>query len=77
MPEQGGKENSMKNWFAVQVNATDDDWSTGSFDFDEAVKMAKVCGYEQIAEIAGDFDDDGNPTADPICVKVYRAGEDF
>ena len=67
----------MQNWFAVQVNATDDDWSTGSFDFDEAVKMAKARGYEQIAEIAGDYDDNGIPTADPICVKVYRAGKDF
>ncbi len=67
----------MQNWFAVQVNATDDDWSTGSFDFGEAAKTAKARGYEQIAEIAGDFDDDGNPTADPICVKVYRVGEDF
>lgn len=69
--------NNNRNFFAVQVNAEDADWGYGSFDFDEAVRMAKAAGYEQIAEIAGEFDDDGNPTADPICVAIYRGGEDF
>ena len=39
--------------------------------------MAKAKGYEQIAEIDGQYNEDGDPTVDPICVAVYIAGEDF
>lgn len=66
------------NWYAIQRDAEDNDWGTGSFDWDEAVNMAKSRGYEIIAEIQGDYDDDGNPTnPDPICVAEYHNGEDF
>lgn len=66
-----------KNWYAVLRDRDDNDWGTGSFDWDEAVKMAKAYGFEQIAEIDGGYDEDGNETTDPICVAEYISGEDF
>lgn len=65
------------NWYAIQRDAEDNDWGTGSFDWDEAVEMAKDKGYEQIAKIDGHYNEDGDPTVDPICVAVYISGEDF
>lgn len=32
-----------RNWYAIQRDAEDNDWGTGSFNWDEAVEMAK--GY--------------------------------
>lgn len=50
-------------WYAVQMDAEDNDWGTGSYDYDEAVAMAKRMGGDaQIAVIA-----EGN---DPICVDI-------
>ena len=66
-----------KNWYAVLDDGSDNDWGFGSFDWNEAVKMAKECGCEQIAEIDGGYDEDGNDTEDPICVAEYISGEDF
>lgn len=66
-----------KNWYAVLNNRDDNDWGTGSFDWSEAVKMAKSRGCEMIAEIDGGYDEDGHETADPICVAEYISGEDF
>lgn len=68
---------SKRNWYAVQRNAEDADWGTGSFDWDEAVEMAKTRGYEQIAEIDGNYDSNGDATTDEICVAEYHVGEDF
>lgn len=66
-----------KNWYAVLNDRDDNDWGTGSFDWSEAVKMAKSRGCEMIAEIDGGYDEDGHETADPICVAEYISGEDF
>lgn len=66
-----------KNWYAVLNDRDDNDWGTGSFDWNEAVKMAKMWGCEQIAEIDGAYDEAGNETTDPICVAEYISGEDF
>lgn len=67
-----------KYWYAAQRNADDNDWGTGSFDFDEAVRLAKDMGEEsRIAAIDGDYDENGNETTDPICVAEYYNGEDF
>lgn len=60
----------MKYWHAVQKDAYDNDWGTGSFDFEEAKKMAKQYPDGQIAVIDGGYDEDGNATTDPICVDV-------
>ena len=68
---------SKRNWYAIQRDADDNDWGTGSFDWDEAVKMAKSKGCQQIAEIDGGYDENGATTTDPICVAEYHAGEDF
>lgn len=68
---------NSRNWYAIQRDAEDNDWGTGSFDWDEAVEMAKARGYEQIAEIDGGYDENGDPTTDAICVAEYHAGEDF
>ena len=67
----------MANWFAVLKDRYDTDWGFGSFSWDEAVKMAKSNGCEEIAEIDGGYDDDGFETVDPICVAEYFSGKDF
>lgn len=56
-----------KKWYAVEMDRDDNDWGTGSYDFDEAVKMAKRMGAEIIAVIEmGD---------DPICVEEIYTDE--
>ena len=55
----------MKKWYAVEKDADDFDGGTGSFDYSEAVEMAKAYGPEaRIAVI-----EDG---PDPICVEVIE-----
>jgi len=49
-----------KLWYAVMKDREDSDWGVGSFDKDEAIKMANDMGAEYIAVI-----DDGD---DPVCV---------
>lgn len=66
-----------KNWYAVLNDRDDNDWGTGSFDWTEAVAMAKARGCELIAEIDGGYNEDGHATTDPICVAEYISGEDF
>lgn len=66
-----------KNWYAVLNDRDDSDWGTGSFDWSEAVAMAKSRGCEMIAEIDGGYDEGGHETTDPICVAEYISGEDF
>ena len=67
----------MGNWYAIIKVREDNDWGTGSFSWDEAVELAKASDCELIAEIDGGYDEDGNATADPICVAEYFSGEDF
>lgn len=56
----------MKKWYAVEKNADDFDWGTGSYDYDESVDMAKEYGEEaRIAVIV-----EGGP--DPICVEIIE-----
>lgn len=56
----------MKKWFAVMRDADDNDWGTGSYDYDEAVKMVRPYipdgGYIAVIE-------EGN---DPICIEEIR-----
>lgn len=66
-----------KNWYAVLNDRDDNDWGTGSFDWSEAVAMAKARGCELIAEIDGGYDEAGHETTDPICIAEYISGEDF
>ena len=47
-------------WYAIQKNREDNDWGTGSHDYNEAVQMAKEQGCAMIAVI-----EEGD---DPICV---------
>lgn len=63
------EENKMKKyWYAVLMDEDDNDWGTGSYDLDEAKKMARKYEDGMIAVI-----DEGN---DPICVEIIRR-EDF
>ena len=57
-----------KLWYAIQKDSTDE-WGTGSFDYDEAVRMAKKNKWKYIAVIDGDYDENGDPTTDPICIE--------
>ena len=72
-------------WFAVQFDLTDE-WGTGSYDFDEAVRMLRKMYPEDeypdacIAAIANGayIDDDGNLNEsrvghfDPYCEEEYH-----
>lgn len=60
-----------KIWYAVQVGADDNDWGYGSYDEQEALRMAQEAAENnpdwlvRIAVI--DQGQDGN--ADPICIE--------
>lgn len=67
-----------KLWYAALRDSEDNDWGTGSFDFDEAVAMAKEYGAESlIVAVDGNYDEDGNAASDEIAVAEYHNGEDF
>lgn len=68
---------NKRNWYAIQRDADDNDWGTGSFNWDKAVEMAKAKGYERIAEIDGGYNKKGDRTKNPICVAEYINGEEF
>lgn len=51
----------MKKWYAVQYDRDDNDWGTGSYNLEEAIKMCRENGYKRIAVI----DMDG---AEPVCI---------
>lgn len=58
-----------KIWYAVEMDAEDNDWGTGSYDYNEAVEIARRMGPDsRIAVI-----EMGN---DPICTEVIMQ-EDF
>lgn len=62
----------MKNkiWYAVMSGPEDNDWGTGSFDYDEALEMVKpfILDGGYIAVI-----DDGD---DPICIDEIHFDEE-
>ena len=57
-------------WYAVQTDAEDTDWGTGSRDLDTAIQMANNRDCLQIAVI----DESGR---EPMCVNVLHKGIDF
>lgn len=59
----------MEYWYAWQVDENDNDWGSGTYDKDEAIRKAKERNYKRIAVI-----EEGN---DPICVEELINGEDF
>lgn len=55
-------------WYAVEMDENDNDWGTGSFDYDEAVAMARRMEAKFIAVIRlGD---------DPVCERVIDLTEE-
>jgi len=56
-------------WYAVQVSS-DDDWSYGSYNRDEAIEMMRRNGHGKIAVI-------DNKTTNPVCIKEISFGERF
>lgn len=67
-----------KIWYAAVMDESDNDWGTGSFNFDEATKIAKGYGENsQVLAIDGGYDESGNATTDPICINIYKNGIDF
>lgn len=60
-----------KIWYAVQVGADDNDWGYGSYDEQEALRMAQEAAennLDWLVRIAViDQGQDGN--ADPICIE--------
>ena len=57
-------------WYAIQKDKDDNDWGTGSFNKEEAIEMAHKRGYKYIATISGEWDIDGDPITEGICVEV-------
>lgn len=57
----------QKLWYAVQEDRADG-WDTGSYDYEEAVRMLKEQGHGLIAVIQ-----EGN---DPICIREIEYGEE-
>lgn len=62
-------------WYAIEKDEEDVDWGMGSFDFEEALEMAKKKACKYIAKIDGGYDDNGEETTDPICVGSYNVDE--
>lgn len=58
-----------KVWYAVMEDANDNDWGYGSYNYEEAVKMAKNIGKESRIEVI----EEGQ---DPVCSEVIEY-EDF
>ena len=59
-----------KYWYAVLTDNEDNDWGTGSFDRDDAERMLAKYPDGLIAVIDGNYDEEGNPTTDPICIDL-------
>ena len=53
----------MAKWYAVQ-ETREDDWGTGSYDYEEAAQMLKDQGHGLIAVI-----DEGNDPSEAVCVE--------
>lgn len=68
----------MKLWYAL-MNGKDDDWGTGTFDREDALRQMRKFNDRSEAEgklrewyiavIDGDYDEDGNANADPVCIE--------
>ena len=64
----GHREDLKKNiWYAIQKDDDDQDWGSGSHDYQEAMRMAKEMGCKKIAVI-----EMGN---DPICIEERMVEE--
>ena len=74
------EESTMRTWYAAVMDREDNDWGHGSYDLEEAKKMARKLGEGSLVIVI----DDGN---DPIAVdeidpwenltwKVYACGGD-
>jgi len=73
-----------KLWYAVMLEDEDTDWGTGTFNRRDAIRMAheendflEGEGLDRTAYVAvidGAYDEEGNPTTDPICIE--RLDED-
>lgn len=67
-----------KYWYAVMIDGDDNDWGCGSFDksFAETKTAELNQGLDEptayIAVIDAGYDEDGNPTTDPLCVDEIR-----
>lgn len=58
-----------KLWYSILKDREDNDWGSGSFDKDEAIEMAKRNDCKLIAVIDANYDEEGNPITDGLCIK--------
>lgn len=64
----------MKYWYALLTGSEDNDWGTGTFDRNEAIdRMENSECFTQIAVIDADYDDEGNPSSDPVCIDIIHS----
>lgn len=71
--EEPSEEPARKLWYAFMSDRDDNDWGTGSFDRDEAMKMLRECPEGYIAVIDADYDENGNATTDGECIdEIYE-----
>jgi hypothetical protein len=67
-----------KYWYALQKREDDNDWGTGTYDKDEAIRIAKEDNFFRIAVIDEGIDPLGmQENNDPLCVNELINGEDF
>ncbi len=66
-----------KLWYAVMRDYEDTDWGTGSFDLEEAKEMARMEESDDayVVAIDGEYNDDGDPTTDPVAVWELHGDE--
>lgn len=65
----------MKYWYAVMIDREDNDWGSGSFDLAEAKTMALRYTDGYIAVIDANYDADGNPTTDGVCIDTIEQSD--
>lgn len=61
--------NNNRKWYAVEMNRDDNDWGTGSYDFEEAKEMLKAYPEGLIAVI-----EEGD---DPVCIEEITYADLF
>ena len=57
-----------KMWYAVQTNP-EDDWGTGSYDLEEAKRMARAQKADHPETLIAVID---NSTPNPVCIEEIR-----
>lgn len=70
-------ETEVKYWYAVTEGTNCEDWDVGSFDLNEAIKIANDRERDTILVIDAGYRKDGTATKDAFCVEELHRGINF